>query len=54
MKSEVKKYSEDFSKELVPQCKHLLWCPEKKRCCGAAPTKEELKEILKEIINNGK
>lgn len=50
MKAEVKKYSEDFAKELVPQCKHLLWCPEGKRCCGAAPTKE----ALKEKINNGK
>ena len=50
IKEEVKKYSEDFAKELVPQCQHLLWCPEGKRCCGAAPTKQELKEI----ISNGK
>lgn len=50
MKSEVKKYSDDFAKELVPQCQHLLWCPEGKRCCGIAPTKQELKEK----INNEK
>lgn len=47
MKAEVKKYSDDFAKELVPQCAHLLWCPEGKRCCGIAPTKQELKERLK-------
>ena len=47
MKTEVKKYSDDFAKELTPQCQHLLWCPEGKRCCGAAPTKQELKEKLK-------
>jgi thymidylate synthase (FAD) len=46
MKLEVKKYSEDFAKELVPQCKHLLWCPEGKRCCGAAPTKEQMREMI--------
>ena len=46
MKVEVKRYSDDFAKELVPQCQHLLWCPEGKRCCGAAPTKQELKEKI--------
>lgn len=46
MKKEVEKYSAEFSKELVPQCKHLLWCPEGQRCCGAAPTKDELKSIM--------
>jgi thymidylate synthase (FAD) len=46
MKAEVKSYNFDFAKELVPQCRHLLWCPEGKRCCGAAPTKQELKERL--------
>ena len=46
IKAEVKKYSDDFSKELVPQCQHLLWCPEGKRCCGMAPTKQELKEKI--------
>lgn len=46
MKKEVELYSTQFAEELVPQCKHLLWCPEGKRCCGIAPTKNELKDIL--------
>ena len=46
IKAEVKLYNSDFAKELVPQCQHLLWCPEGKRCCGAAPTKQALKERL--------
>lgn len=46
MKAEVAKYNEEFARELVPQCQHLLWCPEGKRCCGAYPTKKELKEKL--------
>lgn len=46
MKAEVAKYSERFASELVPQCQHLLWCPEGKRCCGAYMTKEELKDYL--------
>ena len=46
MKSEITKYSEEFAAELTPQCQHLLWCPEGKRCCGAYPTKKELKELL--------
>jgi thymidylate synthase (FAD) len=41
MKIEVQKYNQEFAKELVPHCKHLLWCPEGKMCCGAAPTKAE-------------
>ena len=49
MKSEVEKYSEKFAKELVPQCKHLLWCPEGERCCGAYPTKNKLEEILETV-----
>lgn len=48
IKNEIAKYSEDFAKELVPQCAHLLWCPEGKRCCGAYPTKDKLKSILAE------
>lgn len=35
-------------KNLVPHCKYLMWCPEGKMGCGAAPTKEELKEKLNE------
>lgn len=46
MKAEVQKLSPELAKELVPQCQHLLWCPEKKGCCGAYPTREELKRQL--------
>lgn len=52
MKKEVSQYSEKFASELVPQCQHLLWCPEGKRCCGAYPTKEELKTILKDTLKD--
>lgn len=34
---------------LVPNCKYLMWCPEGKKCCGAAPTKNELIERLNNI-----
>ncbi len=40
--------NEQFAKECVPQCEHLLWCPEGKRCCGRYPTRSELAEILSE------
>jgi thymidylate synthase ThyX len=46
MKDAVKEVHPDFAKELKPQCQHLLWCPEKKRCCGAAPTREQLAEEI--------
>lgn len=46
MKVEVKKYSDDFAKELVPHCQYLLWCPEGSRCCGATLTKQKLKEKI--------
>lgn len=46
MKEAVKVVHADFAKELKPQCQHLLWCPEKKRCCGAAPTREQLAEEI--------
>lgn len=42
MKREVALYEPEFARELIPQCEHLLWCPEGKRCCGRAPTKQEL------------
>ena len=42
MKREVALYVPEFANELIPQCEHLLWCPEGKRCCGRAPTKQEL------------
>ena len=46
MKKEIEKYSVDFAKELVPHCKHLLWCPEGNHTCGAAPTKTQLMETF--------
>lgn len=47
MKEEVNKYSPEFAKELVPQCQHLLWCPEKRESCKAYPTRDELIETLR-------
>lgn len=49
MKQEVAKYNPEFAAELVPHCQHLLWCPEKKASCHAYPTKDELKEKLKQL-----
>lgn len=43
MKDEVEKINPRFAEEAVPQCMHLLWCPEGKRTCHMMPTKEELK-----------
>lgn len=48
MKNAVAEILPEFSKQLMPHCQHLLWCPEsKKMTCGAYPRKEELKELLK-------
>ena len=49
MRNMVKEVSEEFAKELVPQCQHLLWCPEKKASCHAYPTRDELMEFTKNI-----
>lgn len=35
----------ELKDKLVPNCQHLLWCPESKGC-GAYPSKNELKEKL--------
>lgn len=51
MKKEISNVNPKFAKELVPHCQHLLWCPEGKKGCGLAPTKEELKLFLKESKN---
>lgn len=48
MKKEIEKINSKFAKELTPHCQYLLWCPEGKSSCGAYPTKNELKERLKE------
>lgn len=52
MKHEVDQYNHDFAEELVPQCQHLLWCPEKKDGCGAYPTKEELINLIGRVKVN--
>ena len=49
MKTCVHELSPEFAKELKPQCQHYLWCPEKTRCCGLAPTKEQLIESLERL-----
>ena len=38
----------ELKEDLVPNCKYLMYCPES-HSCGAAPTKEELKEILANV-----
>ena len=43
----VREVNYDFAKECIPQCEHLLWCPEKGRSCGRYPSREELKERMK-------
>lgn len=40
----------ELTDKLVPNCKHLLWCPET-HSCDAYPTKKELKELLKDNKN---
>lgn len=38
----------ELKEYLVPTCKYLMYCPES-HCCGAAPTKDELKEKLANV-----
>ena len=47
MKQEVISVLPELKEYLVPECEHLLWCPEGKSSCGKYPTKEEVKEKLK-------
>ena len=50
MKAAVEEILPEFSAQLVPHCKHLLWCPEgEKMTCGAYPRKEELLKDLQEL-----
>lgn len=51
IKKAVAEINPQFAKELEPHCQHLLWCPEKNGC-GAYPTKNELKNIIKEARAN--
>ena len=49
MKEEVIRVLPEVKDRLVSQCEYLLWCPEKNRCCGKMPTKDELIEKLNSI-----
>ena len=42
----------EFKDKLVPNCQALLWCPEGKASCGAYPTKNKLKDILKKVMSD--
>ena len=46
IKRQIAEINPNFSKELIPHCQYLLWCPENDKSCGAYPTRERLKEIL--------
>lgn len=43
----------ELKDRLVPNCQALLWCPEGKASCGAYPTKEQLKDIIRRAMSNG-
>lgn len=48
MKKEVSEILPEWSsKNLVPHCKYLLWCPEGDMSCKAMPTKEMMEGYLK-------
>lgn len=47
MKKRVSEVSPSFAKHLMPHCQYLMWCPEGNMSCGAYPTKEELRDIVK-------
>lgn len=42
----------ELKDRLVPNCQALLWCPEGKASCGAYPTKEQLRQIIKGVKAN--
>lgn len=46
MRKQVIQEMPELKDKLVPHCKHLMWCPEGKSCCGMMPTKEMLKEKM--------
>ena len=47
MRNEVLAVEPRYSEFLVPQCQSLMYCPEKHGSCGAYPSKEDVKNILK-------
>ena len=48
MRKEVLAVEPRYSEFLVPQCQALMYCPEKHGSCGADPSKEELRKLIKE------
>ena len=45
MKDEVLKVQPEYKELLVPQCKAMMYCPEK-HSCGAYPSRKEIEEII--------
>ena len=52
MKKATLKLLPELNDKLVPNCQALLWCPEGKASCGAYPTKNQLKDIIKKVTAN--
>ena len=50
MADEVNAVNPDFARQLVPQCKYLLYCPEGPRCCGRALTKKKTASLLESVL----
>lgn len=48
MRDVVSEHCPRFAQEMVPQCHHLLWCPENHNCCGQFPTREELFILIRD------
>lgn len=46
MQAAIADVSPRFASELMPQCEHLMWCPEQHGSCKRYPTKQELQKIL--------
>ena len=51
MKKAVAEILPEYAEQLVPHCKHLLWCPENNMSCKAAPTKDKLVELLSKVVD---
>ena len=45
MKDEVLRVQPEYQELLVPQCKAMMYCPEK-HSCGAYPSRKEIEEII--------
>lgn len=53
MVEKVREINPDFASECVPQCEHMLWCPERGRSCGRYPTRDELQAHIVEWKRRG-